>query len=246
MIVAVAIFIALASFVYAIAGQAGGTAFIAVMALANFPQAQIRPTALVLNVVASGYATWRLHQYGLIDWKLFRSIVVGSIPMAVFGGMIVVEGSGYMMITGVLLAVAACLIVARLRDGQLEEQVISPSRTWSAVAGAAIGFLSGLSGIGGGVFVAPLLIFSRRATTRTAASICAPFILVNSLPALIAALAIGQHPLPDTFFFALAALAGAIAGTAISAKLRSTKTIRIVLAGVIAVASARLILLALS
>ena len=73
MIVAVAIFIALASFVYAIAGQAGGTAFIAVMALANFPQAQIRPTALVLNVVASGYATWRLHQYGLIDWKLFRS-----------------------------------------------------------------------------------------------------------------------------------------------------------------------------
>ena len=88
----VAACIALASLLYATAGQAGGTAFLAVMAFAGFPASSMRPTALLLNVVAAGYATWRLHRLNLIDWSLLMPITLPSLVTAFAGGLVVLHG----------------------------------------------------------------------------------------------------------------------------------------------------------
>ena len=80
------------SLLYATAGQAGGTAFLAVMAFAAFPATEMRATALVLNIVAAGYATWRLHRRAAIDHKTFVQLTAPSLLTAFVGGMLVLEG----------------------------------------------------------------------------------------------------------------------------------------------------------
>ena len=99
------IFAALA-LLYATAGQAGGTAFLAAMALAEFPAEQMRPTALLLNVVAAGYATLWLHRDGRIDWMLLGRFLVPALPAAFAGGLVLLDGGLYLALTGVLESLA--------------------------------------------------------------------------------------------------------------------------------------------
>ena len=80
------------SLLYATTGQAGGTAFLAVMTFETFPPSQMRPTALLLNVVAAGYSTWRQHRRGAIEWDLMIPITVQSLVTAFLGGQLVVRG----------------------------------------------------------------------------------------------------------------------------------------------------------
>jgi len=70
------------SLLYATAEQAGGTAFVAVMAFAAFPASKMRPTAFLLNVTAAGYATWRLYWNGTIDQKPLLPLTLSSMGVA--------------------------------------------------------------------------------------------------------------------------------------------------------------------
>jgi len=106
----VAATIACVSLLYAEAGQAGGTAFLAVMAFASFPAIEMRPTALFLNIVAAGYATWRLHQRAAIDRIILVRVTVPSLATAFIGGLLVLSGRMYFILTGLLLVAAAELI----------------------------------------------------------------------------------------------------------------------------------------
>jgi len=99
------------SLLYATAGQAGGTAFLAVMAFAAFPATEMRATALLLNIVAAGYATWRLHRRGAIDRKMLPSLTVPSLVTAFLGGLLVLGEQVYFIVTGLLLVAAAALMV---------------------------------------------------------------------------------------------------------------------------------------
>ena len=99
----VASFIGCVSLLYATAGQAGGTAFLAVMAFATFPAIEMRATALLLNIVAAGYATWQLHRRAAIDRKMLLPLTVPSVVAAFLGGLVVLGGHTYFVLTGLLL-----------------------------------------------------------------------------------------------------------------------------------------------
>jgi len=99
------------SLLYATAGQAGGTAFLAVMAFAAFPAIEMRATALVLNIVAAAYATWRLHRRAVIDRKTLVTLTAPSLVTAFVGGTLVLAGQAYFILTGMLLIAAAALMV---------------------------------------------------------------------------------------------------------------------------------------
>ncbi len=81
------------------------------MAFAAFPAIEMRPTALLLNIVAAGYATWRLHQNAAIDRKLLLPLTVPSLVTAFVGGLLVLGGQVYFMLTGFLLVAAAGLMM---------------------------------------------------------------------------------------------------------------------------------------
>ena len=232
----VALILLAVSAVYASVGQGGGTGFLAVMAVAGVPVGDLRPTALAMNIVAASYTTWRLHVAGLIDWRGLARLAVPALPAASVGGLIALPPGVYTLVTGALLLATALLMVMR---PQAARWSISPSTMGLAALGGAAGLFSGLSGIGGGVFVAPALIALGWAGPKEAAGLSAPFILGNSITGLAGALLSGQQLASEFPLYAAAALLGAAAGTAFIQRL-SERTVRLVLAGIVAFAGFRL------
>lgn len=224
------------SAVYASVGQAGGTGFLAVMAVAGVSVDQLRPTALAMNIVAASYTTWRLHVLGLIDWHRLAALAVPALPAAFIGGLVALPAGLYAFVTGALLLATALLMVMR---PQAARWSVLPSTAGLSGLGGAAGLLSGLSGIGGGVFLAPALIVLGWAKPKEAAGLSAPFILGNSITGLTGALLSGQQLAGEFPLYAAAALLGAAAGVAITRRL-SERIIRFVLAGIVSIAGFRL------
>ena len=227
------------SLLYATVGQAGGTAFLAVMAFASFPSNEMRPTALLLNIVAATYSTWLFNRGSLVDWAKLRPFLLASLPTALVGGFIVLDERFYKTVTGLILLFAATILALRRADDSKPDR---PIWFWGAISiGAAVGFVSGLTGVGGGVFLAPILIASHWASPKQTAALSAPFILANSVVGLAGALYAGQAPTADTWLFVLAALAGAMIGAIVGLRWLSQTTTRYILAVILGAAGVQLL-----
>src|SRR6185312_2985228 len=224
---------------YATVGQAGGTAFLALMAFAAFPPSEMRPTALALNVVAAGYSTWAFSRKRVVDWPKLRPLLFSSLPTAFIGGFIVLDERLYKTTAGIVLLLGgAAMILRRQRADNADRE----TPLWGAsLVGAVVGLVSGLTGVGGGVFLAPILIALRWASPKQTAALSAPFILANSAVGLIAVLYAGQLPSPHLVLYTAGALGGAIAGTAIGLKWFSQATTRYVLAAILLAAGVQLL-----
>jgi uncharacterized membrane protein YfcA len=227
------------SLLYATVGQAGGTAFLALMAFASFPSNEMRPTALLLNIVAASYSTWLFNRGSLVDWAKLRPLLLASLPTALVGGFIVLDEHIYKTVTGLVLLLAATILtLRRARDGEPDR----PTPLWGAISiGAAVGFVSGLTGVGGGVFLAPLLIALHWSSPKQTAALSAPFILANSVVGLAGAMFIGQAPIADTWLYALAALAGAMIGAIVGLRWLSQTMTRYALAVILGAAGIHLL-----
>jgi hypothetical protein len=130
------------SLLYATVGQAGGTSFLALMTLASFSPGEMRPTALMLNIVASSYSTWLFNRRKFVDWAKLSPLLVSSLPTDFVGGLIVLDERSYKTVTGlVLLSAAIVLALRKAHDGETDR----PIPLWGAIIiGAAVGFVSGL------------------------------------------------------------------------------------------------------
>jgi uncharacterized membrane protein YfcA len=235
----VAVAIACVSLLYATAGQAGGTAFLAVMAFASFPAIEMRPTALFLNIVAAGYATWRLHRRAAIDRTILVRVTVPSLVTAFIGGLLVLNRQVYFILTGLLLAGAAALMAFKRAADNVQARPVQLLP--AAAMGAGAGFVSGLTGVGGGVFLTPLLIALGWMSPRRAAALSPPFILCNSVMGLFGVLLAGQRLAPGTAVYSVGAIIGAIIGTAIGLRWMSERGTRYALATILLFAGIRLL-----
>ena len=101
---------AIISLLYATVGQAGGTAFLALMAFAAFPAGEMRPTALLLNIVAATCSTWLFDRSRLVDWVKLGPLLIASLPTALVGGFIVLDGHFYNIATALVLLAAAVVM----------------------------------------------------------------------------------------------------------------------------------------
>lgn len=172
----------LAALLYSSVGHGGASGYLMVMALAGLAPAVMRPTALTLNLLVSVLGTLVFVRSGHFQGRLFWPLVITSVPMAWWGGRTDLPDGVFKVVLGLVLALAA----VRLVLPQPEEAAWRPpSLGLMALAGAVIGGVSGLVGVGGGIFLTPLLLFCRWCAARTAAAVSAPFIAVNSLAALV-------------------------------------------------------------
>jgi uncharacterized membrane protein YfcA len=234
-----AIFFGIISLLYATVGQAGGTAFLALMAFAAFPPSEMRPTALALNIVAATYSTCVFNRKKVVDWRKSRPLLISSLPTALVGGFIILDERVYRATTGIVLLLAGAAMI--LRRG-LASDPDRETPLWGARSvGAVVGLISGLTGVGGGVFLAPALIALHWASPKQTAALSAPFILANSAVGLVGVLLTGQ--LPSSYFgiYALAALGGAILGTAIGLRWLGQAATRLVLAVILLAAGIQLV-----
>lgn len=153
------------------------------------------------------------------------------------------DGRAYLVLTGMVLVLAAGLVLTRRNIDAKGVRGTGVAPTVAVAAGAATGFLSGLTGVGGGVFLAPLLIALGWASPRRVAGLSAPFILGNSVVALAGTSLTGQMPASATTLYVPFALAGAVAGTAVGLRWMSQAATRYVIAAILVIAGGRLLTL---
>jgi hypothetical protein len=177
--VTLTILFALMALLYSSVGHAGSSGYQAAMALMGEGQELMKPTALSLNILVACIASVQFLRAGCFDRRVFFILVVASIPMAWIGGQSQLPTGWYNWLIAVVLWLAAI----RLWSASLPKLATKTPPSWPfvLVVGAALGFLSGLTGTGGGIFLTPFLILTGWATPRNAAGISAAFILVNSI-----------------------------------------------------------------
>jgi len=167
-----------ASALYASVGHGGASAYLALMGLCGMAPAEMRPIALVLNIVVSSVALVHFARAGHFRSGLFWPLVLASVPAAFLGGWLQSPDAVFKLIlAAALLAAAWRLVAAAPESGEITRRA-----GWPALLaiGGCIGFLSGLVGIGGGIFLTPLLVILRWMPPKQAAALSAAFIAANS------------------------------------------------------------------
>ena len=231
----------LAAFVYASVGHGGASAYLAAMALAGVAPVEMRPVALMLNVLVSAVATYKFHRAGHFRWRLFWPFAVVSIPAAYAGGAIILPGHIYKMIVGAVLIYAAWQLWRSARAGEEMREVREPPLLLAMAIGGGLGLLSGLTGVGGGIFLSPLLLIAGWAGTKQTSAVAAPFILVNSIAGLAGAFVVRSTSLPSyVWILAVAVLVGGWIGAEYGSRRFANPFIRRMLAVVLAVAGAKM------
>lgn len=231
-----------AAMLYSSVGHAGASAYLALMALFSIPTAVMRPTALVLNILVASIVSLRFKLAGLFRWRVLWPFLIGAVPLAFLGGGLHLPGAVYRPIVGIvlLLAAARLLLPQKLHLNETNDPPILPA----IVCGGAIGFLSGLTGTGGGIFLSPLILFMSWAETRTISGVAAVFILCNSVAGLLGNLTVvGSLPI-ELPYYAAAAVVGALAGATLGVKRLPSAQILKALGVVLTIAGLKLIFVA--
>ncbi len=232
---------------YSSVGHAGASGYLAGMALVGLPQAVMKPTALVLNLLVASVVTVRFHRARLIEWRTLAPFLLGSAPLAFVGGGISLPGSVYRVLVGVvLIAAAGRLLQTAIQAGGAPvagEPRTGPRHPVVAIAvGGVIGLLAGLTGTGGGIFLTPVLVLSGWVGVRAAAGMSAAFILINSAAGLAGNVASVQSVPAAVPLWGVAVLAGGFIGSGLGSRRLGTPVMRGLLAVVLLVAGLKLIL----
>jgi hypothetical protein len=196
---------------YSSVGHGGASGYIAILALFSLAPAAFKPTALVLNILVSAVATFHFSRAGHFSWRLFWPFAATSIPFSFLGGYLRLPPNVYQPLVGIVLLASACRLFLR-KDPETTD-VLRPSITAALVVGAVLGFLSGLTGVGGGIFLSPLLLLLGWGRVKEVSAVAALFILVNSIAGLLGHIGSLQTMPPYAPILAAAALAGGIAGS---------------------------------
>lgn len=202
---------------YSSVGHAGASAYIALMALFGIAPAVMRPTALALNILVASFTSLRYLRAGLFRWRTLWPFLIGALPFAVVGGAVQLPGQFYRPLVGVILIIAGVRFLWP-RDLATNQEPHDPPIIAGVAFGALVGFLSGLTGTGGGIFLSPILLFAGWSDTRKASGVAAVFILCNSIAGLLGNVAMVKSLPSDLPLYAAAVTFGAILGTVLGIK----------------------------
>ena len=226
------------AFLYSSVGHAGASGYIAVMTLFGLSTATIRPTALVLNILVALIGSFQFWRAGHFSWRLFWPFALLSVPAAYFGGYLQLPARVLKIIIGLVLLFSAARLFFRRGD---PPAVAPPPFPAALAVGSGIGFLSGLTGTGGGIFLTPLLLFCNWAKTKQASAVSAAFILVNSIAGLAGFVSARQSIPALAFILSAAAIVGGAIGSYLGSRKFPVRTVSILLATVLVIAGSKLI-----
>jgi hypothetical protein len=235
-----AVLIFAAALLYSSVGHAGASGYLMAMALFGLAPAVMRPSALTLNILVAAIAAWKFWRAGRFHWPLFWPFAAASIPFAYVGGLLQLPGHYYRPLVGLVLLYAAWHF---MRKPDTEERPLrSPPLPLALGAGAGLGLLSGLTGVGGGIFLSPLLLMAGWGRMREVAAVAALFILVNSIAGLLGVMS-HAPALPAALpLWALAAAAGGWIGAEYGSRRLKSEILQRLLAAVLAIAGAKMLL----
>ncbi len=168
---------------YASAGFGGGSTYNALLSLAQFDYRLLPVISLACNIVVVSGSVIRFGRAGVMPWRRALLLALIAAPLAFLGGLTPIKQATFLLILGLSL-VGAGLALFVPRAGEADTARGRLAR-FAPLAAAPLGYLAGLVGIGGGIFLAPLLHLTRWASARQIAATTSLFILVNSIAGLI-------------------------------------------------------------
>jgi uncharacterized membrane protein YfcA len=231
---------ALVAALYASVGLGGGTGYLALMTLFGMPQGIMPSTALTLNIVVTGAALLRFGLAGRLQWRILLPFLLPAIPAAFAGGLIEVDRTVFLALLAAGLGAAAA---AMLHSSRQEDAVHEPSpvRLWlvGVPAGIAIGLASGMLGIGGGVFLGPIVLLLGWAGPRETAAMCSTYILLLSIAGLAAHGVRGAVETGTLVPLAAAVLVGGLIGAHLAETRLSAATLKRIFALIIVIAAVK-------
>jgi uncharacterized protein len=229
-----------AALLYSSVGHGGASGYLAAMALFGVAPTVMKPTALVLNILVASIVTVKLYRAGWFSWAIFWPFAVASIPCSFLGGGITLPSILYKPLVGCVLIYAACrlLIITQTHQPIQEKQI---SRPIAFASGGVIGFLSGLTGVGGGIFLSPLLLLRGWAQPKTTAAVSGAFILVNSIAALLGHISSVKSVPSAIPVWAIAAMAGGYLGVEYGSKRLGNVALNRLLAVVLVIAGLKMV-----
>lgn len=227
------------AFLYSSVGHAGASGYIAVMALASVASAMIRPTALALNIVVATIGSVQFWRAGHFRCSLFWPFALASIPAAYYGGTLTLPTRTLNILIGIVLLASAVRLLIQLKPAA---ETHAPSKPVAMVTGGVLGFLAGLTGTGGGIFLTPLMILLRWSTTKEAAAVSVVYILVNSVAGLLGAMRNKIELPPFLWPMIGTVIVGGSLGSYLGSRRFSVPVIHVLLASVLILAGGKLIL----
>lgn len=228
------------AFLYSSVGHGGASGYLALMAIYAVSPDVMKPTALMLNLFVSLTSFTQFYRGKHFKWPIFLPLALASIPFAFLGGLISIEADFYKKILGLLLMIPVIrfLFFTNIRVEEIRQNNIY----LSVFIGAAIGFLSGLIGIGGGIILSPILLLLKWTDQKQTAAISALFIFVNSLSGLVGYMTKGIEFSQDMFTYVIIAFAGGLLGSYFGSLKFNQNILKNILAIVLLVAGIKLLL----
>ena len=232
---------------YASVGHGGASGYLAVLSLtvyANNDPAWLKQHAWSLNLLVAGIAFLAYKKGGFFDYKFALPFIISSIPAALIGGYMIVDDDIYDTLLSVTLVLAAWKLYTTKSDEPDKLFCNRPPVHIALIVGAIIGLLSGIIGVGGGIFLSPLILLFGWSDPKTTAGVAAVFIWVNSAAGLIGSSLSGQNVIEIYVLipFAIAVLLGGYLGSKFGSEKFSHDTVRNTLASVMLIAATKQIL----
>lgn len=231
-------FILAGAALYSSVGHGGATIYLAILTLAGYAVAPLVTTVLVLNILVAAIAFLTFQHAGHFRARILLPFVLTSVPFAYLGGAFPFTSDWQTRILSLALLLAALRFLVFPSPPRLGVPMRGPVFYLGApLLGALLGFLAGATGIGGGIFLSPILVALGWAEVREAGNVASAFIVLNSLAGLAAKLP--QTPLELGFLGPLSAVvvAGGLVGSYLGARRLPPRVLQILL-GVVLVAAA--------
>lgn len=231
---------------YSSVGHGGASGYLALFALFGIAVPAVAPIALVLNILVASTSFLRYRANGFFSSTMLLPFIVLSIPAAFIGGALHISQRVFTLLLGIALMLSAMRIVV-LREGELKtfEPDQSTLWKWGLPIGALLGLISGMTGIGGGVFLSPILLLARWTDVKRSAALASAFIVLNSISGLTGQLTRVSLNLAILLPLIIIVVAGGALGSYAGAARLRPRWLQIILSVVLLIAGAKLLLKAL-
>jgi len=221
---------------YSSVGFGGGSTYLALLLIWGMPYFIFPVIALSCNIIVVSGNCFNYIRAGNLNLKLLIPYLIGSIPLAFIGGSLPIEKRLFEILLFLVLAIAGTLLLLNFRSyDDKEERYRKVPIIISILIGGILGFISGVVGIGGGIFLSPILFLIKAGRPKHIVTTASLFILINSLLGIIGQLTknVVISEIPNYWFLLLAVLIGGQVGNFLNLKIFPTRILALITAGLV-------------